>query len=112
MILKEGVNYLNTYVDQDDNSQYAYISEEIGNDNVYYYSKNDKLILTDDGKEKVIYIEGPDGKLKQVELRDSKTGKLQLIGYADENERIVKTKEFKKDPVTNKSYIEETDCET
>lgn len=110
-ITNAGVQYLNTYL-EDNKSAYTYISEEIGNNNIYYYGKNDKLIMTDDGKEKIIYIDGPNGKLQQVEQRDSKTGKLVLIGFADENEKIVKTHEFKKDPVSNKSYIEEIDYKT
>lgn len=110
-VTNAGIQYLNTYLN-DDKSAYTYISEEIGNNNVYYYGKNDKLIMTDDGREKIIYIDGPNGKLYQVEQRDSKTGQLVLIGFADENEKIAKTHEFKKDPVSNKSYIEETDYKT
>ena len=109
---KQGTDYINTYVEEDSDCSYAYVSEETGTNTIYYYSKNDKLLFTDDGKEKIIYIDGPDGKLQQVEQRDSKTGKLLLIGFADENEKVVKTKEFKKDPVSNKPYIEETDYNT
>ena len=111
-IMNTGTQYLNTYLENSDESLYAYVSEEIGNNNLYYYGKNDKLIMIDDGKNKFIYIDGPEGKLQQVEKRDSKTGRLILIGYADENEKIIKIKEFKKDPVSNKPYIEETDCIT
>ena len=108
-VTNQGVKYLNTYVDGNENLSYEYVSEELGNNNIYYYSKDNKLLMADNDKERVMYIDGPDGKLQQVEQRDIKTGKLQLIGYADENEKIVKIREFKKDPVTNKSYIEETD---
>ena len=82
-----GVNYLNSYIN-DENMTYTYISEEIGNNNLFYYSKDDKLIMTDDGKEKVLYITNSYGKLEKVELYNSKTGELKLIGYADENEQV------------------------
>ena len=108
----KGAHYKNTYVDGGENLAYAYISEEIGNSNIFYYSKDDDLLFSEDGKERATYIKGPDGKLKQVEVRDIKTNKLTMIGYADENEEISKTKEFKKDPVSNKEYVEETDYKT
>ena len=111
-ITNGGTKYLNTYIEEDQGYSYSYVSEEIGNNNVYYYSKDDKLLMAENDKERVTYIAGSDGKLQQVEQRDIKSGKLQLIGYADENEKIVKYKEFKKDPVTNKPYIEETDLKT
>ena len=108
----KGAHYINTYVDGAENLAYAYVSEELGDNNVYYYNNNDKLVFSEDGKERTTYIDGPDGKLMQIEVRNLKTNKLTMIGYADENEQLAKTKEYKKDPVSNKEYVEETDYKT
>ena len=106
-----GTNYMNTYYEEITPEGFAYYSEEAGNNTISYYNEKDIKLMEDNGIEKKYYHTDEKGKLESIEIRNSKTNKLDIVGIVDESGSIEIIREYKVDK-NGKTYYQETDTKT